>query len=132
MTIRILAVYDRTPLGHLAVETAFQAACSKAEAELHVLAVSTTPGDAEQNETLHDDLVAFAQVSRRLGVLMDGAIVDAPDTERIMTEIRQRKIDRLVIARPAAPTPDTAIDRLLDAAAKTTGIAVLEVRDGDQ
>lgn len=132
MTIRILAVFDRTPLGHLAVETAFQSACSKAQAEVHVLAIPTTPGDAEQQEALHDDLVAFAQVGRRLGVLMDGAIVEAPDTARIVAEIRQRKIDRLVIAKPARQTPDTAIDRLLDAAANVAGISTLVVRGDDQ
>lgn len=132
MTSRILAVFDGTPLGHLAVETAFQAACSKTEAELYVLAVPVTPGDTEQNETLHDDLLAFAQVGRRLGVLVDGTVTDVADAERIVNEIRQRKIDRVVIARPAPPDPDTAMNQLLDMAAKTTDIATIEVRDGNQ
>jgi nucleotide-binding universal stress UspA family protein len=129
MTTRILAVYDRSPLGNLAVETAFHVACSNDDAVLHVLAISTTSSDAEQRETLDDDLLAFVQVGRRLGVAVDGAVMDMPDTERFVTEMRQRQINHLVIAKPAGQDGGTAISRMLDDAATSTGTVTTVVRE---
>lgn len=132
MTARILTAYDRSPLGDLAVEAAFQLARSQETAELHVLAIPALPGDAGQCETLYDDLLVFARLGRRFGVAVDGIVIlQSPDVQSIATEIRQRRIDRLIIAKPAGSGGETAIGRLLDAAAEATGIATIVVREDD-
>jgi nucleotide-binding universal stress UspA family protein len=130
MTERILVAYDRSSLGDLAVETALQLARERTGTELHVLAISQAAGDVPLREQLNDDLVAFAHLGRRLGVAVDGTVLVAPDVECIATELTQRRIDRVVIARPAAPAGDTAIDRLMDAAAGAAGVDTVVVRDG--
>jgi hypothetical protein len=68
-------------------------------------------------------------VGRRLGVAVDGAIVDSPDTERIVAEIQRRQIDHLVVTGSAGQNGGTTMSRMLDAAAKATGIATIAVHD---
>jgi hypothetical protein len=130
MTERILVAYDRSSLGDLAVETALQLARERTGTELHVLAISQAAGNLPLREQLNDDLVAFVHLGRRLGVAVDGTVLVAPDAECIATELTQRRIDRVVIARPASPAGDTVIDRLMDAAAAAAGVDTVVVRDG--
>jgi len=129
MKARVLAVYDRSPLGDLAIEAALRFAGSHDVAVLHILAVPGLPGDAVQREALNDDLLAFARLGLRLEVVVDGGVIDVLDAERLMAEMQQREIDHLVIAKPAGADANTAIGRMLDAAAEAAGIATLVVRE---
>ena len=133
MNARVLAVYDRSILGDLAVETALQFSRTHDVDELHVLAIAVSSGDVTQRRVLNDDLLAFARLGQRQGVVVDGCVIDMPDAERMATEIRQRKIDHLVIARPASVEnhleSHNAITDLLDEAAKATGITAITVRE---
>lgn len=130
MTERILAAYDRSSLGDLAVETALQIARERAAAELHVLAISQAAGNLPLGEQLNDDLIAFTHLGQRFGVAVDGTVLMAPDVASVAAELTRRRIDRVVIARPAAPAGDAAIDRLMDAAAAAAGVATIEVHEG--
>jgi hypothetical protein len=130
MTERILVAYDRSSFGDLAVETALQLARERADAELHVLAIAQAAGNLSLREQLNDDLIAFAHLGRRFGVAVEGAVLVAPDAECIATELTRRRIDRVVVARPAPPAGDTEVDRLLDAAAAIAGVDTVVVRDG--
>lgn len=129
MTTRVLAVYDRSSHGDLAIEAAFQFARTHSGTELYFLAIPTKPDDMRQRETLHDDLLAFIRVGQHLDLPVDGAVIDMPDAERMATEIRQRKIDHLVIAEPAGEKNQHAFADLLDKAAKATGIATIVVHE---
>lgn len=131
MTARILVAYDRPPLGDLAVEAAFTLARSLGVAELHVLAIPAISGAVGHRETLYDDLIAIARLGQRFGVAVDGIVMQSPDVQRIATEIRLRRIDRLVIAKPAGCNGGTAIGQLLDAAAEATGVDTIVVREDD-
>jgi len=129
MKARVLAVYDRSPLGDLAIEAALRFAGTHDVAVLHILAVPELPGDAGQRETLNDDLLAFARLGLKRQVVVDGSVIDVLDTERLMAEMRRREIDHLIIAKPAGSDADTAIGRMLDAAAEAAGIATIVVRE---
>ena len=129
MNARVLAVYDRSNLGDLAVEAAFQFAHNHYVDELHVLAIATSPGNETQRGMLNDDLMAFARQGQRQGVVMNGCVIDIPDAEHMATEIRQRKIDHLVIAEPAVGENHSVIADLLDEAAKATGVTTIVVRE---
>ena len=129
MNARVVAVYDRSILGDLAVEAALQFARTHDVAELHILAIAASSADATQREVLNDDLLAFARLGQRQGLIVDGCVIDMPDAERMVTEIRQRKIDHLVIAEPAGVENHNAMTDLLGEAAKTTGITTIVVRE---
>jgi regulator of RNase E activity RraA len=129
MNARVLAVYDRSILGDLAIETALQYSRTHDVAELHILAIAASPGDVTQWAVLNDDLRAFARLGQRQGVVVDGCVLDMPDVERMTTEIRQRKIDHLIIAEPADAENRRVMADLLDKAAKATGIATIVVRE---
>ncbi|GLQ99019.1 universal stress protein [Dyella mobilis] len=130
MPTQILALYDRSALGDLAVETAFQAAREQATAALHLLAIPSVADDAAQCERLSDDLIAFARIGQRYGIVLDGAVIVEPTVERITTEVRARKINLLVIAKPASQRGSTELSRLLDAVAHVTGIPTTVVHGG--
>ena len=129
MNARVLAVYDRSNLGDLAVETALQFARTHDVDELHVLAIAASPDNVTQYGMLNDDLLAFARLGQRQGVVMNGCVIDMPDAERMATEIRERKIDHLVIVEPAGGENHSVISDLLEEAAKATGITTIVVRE---
>ena len=129
MNARVLAIYDRSNLGDLAVEAALQFARSHDVSELHVMAIDASPGDATQRELLNDDLLAFARLGQRHGVVVDGCVIDMPDAERMEREIRQRKIDHLVIAESADKADHGAIAGMLGIAARATGVNTIVVRE---
>ena len=129
MNARVLAVYDRSILGDLAVEAALQFARSHDVAELHFLAIAASSADATQCEVLTDDLLAFARLGQRQGLVVDGCVIDMPDAECMATEIRQRKIDHVLIAEPAGVGNHNAITDLLGEAAKVTGITPIVVHE---
>ena len=79
MTARILALYDRSPLGDLAVESAFQFARGHDAAALVVLAVPEVSGDAGQREVLHDDLLIFVRLGQRQCALFGAHILQIAD-----------------------------------------------------
>ena len=130
MNARVLAVYDGSILGHVVVEATLQFFRTHDVEALHVLAIAVSPGDVMQRRVLNDDLLAFARLCQRQGVVVDGCVIDMPDAERMATEIRQRKIGHSVIAEPAGMENDSAIAGLLDEAAMTTGITTVVVREG--
>ncbi|KRE89031.1 hypothetical protein ASG87_05650 [Frateuria sp. Soil773] len=131
MTTRILALYDRSPLGDLAVETAFQFARGCDAAALVVLAVSGIPVEAKQREVLHDDLLLFVHLGQRLGIAVDGEVIDAPNAERLSLEMLRWRVDHAVIVEPAAKDGESAMQRMrdLDAAAGATGVTTIVVRE---
>lgn len=131
MTTRILTVYDRTSLGDLAVETAFQFARTCDAAELIVLAVPEVPGDAGQRASLNDDLLMFVHLGRRLGIAVDGELIDAPNSERFALEMRRWRIDHVIIVEPAGKDGGSAMRCMpaLDAAAGMAGVTTMVVRD---
>ena len=129
MNARVLAVYDRSILGDLAVESALQFARTHNVDELHVLAIAMSPDNVTQYGMLNDDLQAFARLGQRQGVVMYGSVIDMPDAERMATEIRQRNIDHLIIAEPADGENHSVISELLGEAAKATGITTIVVRE---
>ena len=71
-------------------------------AALVVLAVSGIPADAGQREVLHDDLLLFVHLGQRLGVAVDGEVIDAPNAERLALEMLRWRVDHVVIVEPAA------------------------------
>jgi len=125
---QILALYDRSALGDLAVETAFQLAREQSTAALHVLAVPSVTDDATQCERLADDLLAFARIGQRYGIALDGDVLADPSIERVADEVRKRKINLIVIAKPDDLGADTEISRLLDAVVRDTGVPATVVR----
>ncbi|GAB2583025.1 universal stress protein [Dyella jejuensis] len=127
VTTQILVLYDRSALGDLAVETGFQVAREQADATLHVLAVPGIADDAMQCERLADDLIAFARIGQRYGIALDGDVMAEPSVERINAEIRKRKIDRIITAKPDGQEGDNEISRLLDAVVQSTGIPAIVV-----
>jgi nucleotide-binding universal stress UspA family protein len=127
---QILALYDRSALGDLAVETAFQIAREQASASLHVLAVPSVTDDAMQCERLADDLIAFVRIGQRYGIALDGDVVSEPSIQRIADEVRKRKINLIVIAKPEGQESHTEISRLLDAVVLATGIPTTVVHGG--
>lgn len=130
MTARILALYDRSPLGDLAVESAFQFARGHDAAALVVLAVPEVSGDAGQREVLHDDLLIFVRLGQRLGIAVDGELVDAPDAARLALEMRRWRVDHAIIVKPAKDDGD-AMGRMrdLDAAAGAVGVTTIVVQE---
>lgn len=131
MTTRILAVYDRTSLGDLAIETAFQFARTCDAAEVIVLAVPEVPGNAGQHASLNDDLLTFVHLGRRLGIAVDGELIDAPDSERFALEMRRWRIDHVIIVEPAGQDGRSAMGCMpaLDAAAGVAGVTTIVVRE---
>jgi len=128
MTVHILAVYDRSSFGDLAVETAFELARDETAGVLHVLAISAVPKSVSQHEQLTDDLIAFARIGQQVGLTVEGSILETPSVERLVEEIRNRQIDHLVIVQPAGQGVDTTISRVLEAAAAAAGVATTVVR----
>jgi hypothetical protein len=127
---QILALYDRSALGDLAVETAFQLAGEQSVAGLHILAVTSAGDDAAERETLADDLIMFARIATRHGVALDGAVIGQPTLERLTEEVRKRRIDHLVIAKPLSPHDGTDISRLLETVAHDMGLPATVVPGG--
>jgi len=114
----------------LAVETAFQVAREQTAAVLHILAVPSVADDATHCERLHDDLIAFARISQRYGIALDGELIVEPSVERITEEIRKRKINLIVIAKPAGKDSSSELSRLLDTVSQATGVPATVVRGG--
>lgn len=131
MTTRILAVYNRSPLGDLAVETAFQFARTCDAAALIVLAVPEAPGDAKQREVLHDDLLLFVHLGQRLGIAVDGEMIDAPNAEQLALEILRRRVDHVIIVEPAEKGGGGTAEYMsaLDTAAGATAATTIVVRE---
>ena len=131
MTTRILAVYDRSPLGDLSVETALRFARTCDEAELIVLAVPDASASAGQRETLHDDLLLFVHLGQRFGIAVDGELVDAPDAERFVVEMRRWRIDRVIVVEPAGQGGGSLMKYMpaLDVAAGVVGAITIVARE---
>ncbi|MEO7067259.1 MAG: hypothetical protein ABI114_10155 [Rhodanobacter sp.] len=129
MNVRVLAVYDRSVLGDLTVEAALRFSRTHDVAEMHILAIVAAPDSAIERGLMNDDLLAFARLGQRQGVVVDGCVIATLDAERVATEIRQRKIDDLIIAEPVGLENHSAITELLDEAAKATGITTIVVRE---
>lgn len=131
MTTRILAIYERSPLGDLAVENALQFARTCDEAVLTVLAIPEVSGDAGQRETLHDDLLLFVHLGQRFGIAVDGELIDAPDAERFALEMRRWRIDHVIIVESAGKGGGNAMNCMsaLKAAADAAGATMIVVRE---